>query len=51
MAVSGRSHEIDEQSHAQQWKMSVGWHIRERPGEEQIQARMLARRSARNKKT
>ncbi|MFD9540171.1 hypothetical protein [Streptomyces sp. NPDC060022] len=50
MAVSGPwSHEIDEQSHAQQWKMSVGRHIWEHPGEEQIKAHVLARRSARIK--
>lgn len=52
VAVSGpSSREIDEQSRARRWKMSVGWRKREHPGVEQIKARMLARRSARIKKT
>ncbi|MFE6036745.1 hypothetical protein [Streptomyces sp. NPDC056452] len=52
VAVSGpSSREIDEQSRGRRWKMSVGRRKREHPGVEQINARMLARRSARMKRT
>ncbi|MEU1309464.1 hypothetical protein ABZ419_11295 [Streptomyces cinnamoneus] len=39
---------VEERGHAQQWKADVGWHKWASPTEEQIKARMLARRAERN---
>lgn len=38
---------IPKRSHFQQWKKPVGWHQWTQPLQEQIKARMLARRLAR----
>ncbi len=38
---------VEKRGHAQQWKPSVGWHKWTPPTEEQIKARMLARRAER----
>lgn len=38
---------IPKRSHFQQWKKPVGWHTWTHPLQEQIKARMLARRAAR----
>lgn len=35
---------IPERLHMQQWKPPVGWHEWQQPTQEQIKARMLARR-------
>ncbi|MGW2725718.1 hypothetical protein [Streptomyces sp. NPDC001492] len=37
---------IDQRGHARQYKPPVGWHKWEQPTQEQIKARMLARRAA-----
>lgn len=38
---------IDEREHMQRWKPPVGWHWWEQPTQDQIKARMHARRTAR----
>lgn len=38
---------IEKRPHCQQWKAPVGWHKWERPTDEQIKERMLARRASR----
>ncbi|PBC72286.1 MULTISPECIES: hypothetical protein [unclassified Streptomyces] len=41
---------IDQRQHMQQWKPPVGWHQWEQPTQDQIKARMLARRQQRGSK-
>ncbi|MFE2556028.1 hypothetical protein ACFXGT_08320 [Streptomyces sp. NPDC059352] len=38
---------IETRAHFQQWKSPVGWHTHEPPTQDQIKARMIARRAAR----
>jgi hypothetical protein len=38
---------LDSREHAQRWKPPVGWHKWTQPTQDQIKARMLARRAAR----
>ena len=38
---------IDQRPHAMQWKPPIGWHQWERPTQQQIKERMLARRAER----
>lgn len=37
---------IDQREHAQRWKPPIGWHKWQPPTQQQIKARMLARRTA-----
>ncbi|MGW2520483.1 hypothetical protein ACWC09_26410 [Streptomyces sp. NPDC001617] len=38
---------IEQRGHARQYKPPVGWHTWQPPAQQQIKARMLARRAAR----
>ncbi|MEU6168040.1 hypothetical protein [Streptomyces tanashiensis] len=42
---------IEERAHFQQWKAPVGWHTWQAPTQEQIKARMVARRQTRTTPT
>ncbi|MFJ2110605.1 hypothetical protein ACIOEX_01530 [Streptomyces sp. NPDC087850] len=42
---------IDQRPHARQWAQPAGWHAWEQPTEQQILARMRARRAARTTDT
>lgn len=42
--------DLDQRGHAQQWKPPVGWHKWTPPTQDQIKARMRARRAARTDK-